>query len=55
MERYKTQETWKNDTVFEKESFDLLKDILVESGELKTDVPYEQLVNTDYAKKAAKK
>lgn len=55
VERYKTQDTWKNDTIFEKESFDLLKDILIESGELKTDVPYEQLVNTDYAKKAAGK
>lgn len=53
--RYKEQDTWKGDTIFEKESFDLLVDILKEAGELKEDVPYKDLVDTTYAKKAAGK
>lgn len=52
--RYKEQDTWKTDTVFEKDSFELLENILEEAGELNTRVPYEDLVNTDFSKKAAK-
>lgn len=55
VERYKSQDTWKNDTIFEQESFDLLKDILKESDQLKTEVPYSDLVTTDYSKKAVNK
>ena len=55
VERYKEQDTWKGDTIFEKKSFELLKDILKQSGELGSDVPYEKLVTTDYSKKAAGK
>ncbi len=54
IERYKSQDTWKGDTVFEKESFELLENILEESGQLKERVPYEDLVVTTYAEKAAK-
>lgn len=54
VERYKEQDTWKNDTVFEESSFDLLQNILEEAGELKERVPYEKLVTTDFAKKAGK-
>ncbi len=53
VERYKAQDTWKNDTVFEEESFDLLQNILEEAGELETRVPYEELVTTEYSEKAA--
>lgn len=55
VERYKSQDTWKNDTIFEQESFDLLKDILKESDQLKTEVPYSDLVTTDYSKNAVNK
>lgn len=55
VERYKSQDTWKGDTIFEKESFDLLKDILTEADELDAEVPYDKLVTTDFSKKAAKK
>ena len=44
VERYKTQDTWKTDSTFEKESFDLLVDILIDAGELDKKVPYEDLV-----------
>ena len=39
--------------IFEKDSFLLLSDILESAGELSEKVPYEQLVTTDFAKKAA--
>ena len=55
MDRYKEQDTWKENTVFEKESFELLENILEEAGELDTRVPYEDLVTTEYARKAAGK
>lgn len=54
VKRYKEQDTWKENLVFEKDSFDLLQDILTDAGELKEKVPYEKLVNTEYAEKAAK-
>lgn len=55
VERYKAQDTWKADTVFEEESFDLLQNILEEAGELPARVPYEDLVTTEFARTAAKK
>lgn len=50
--RYYNQKTWKEDLVFEEESFTLLLNILEEAGELSERVPYENLVNTDFAKEA---
>ena len=52
--RYYEQDTWKSDLVFEKESFELLQDILESAGELEKRVPYEDLVTTIYAEEAAK-
>ncbi|MGN0481625.1 MAG: ABC transporter substrate-binding protein [Lachnospiraceae bacterium] len=52
VERYKQQDTWKKDTVFEKTAFDLLLDILDNAGELTKRPEYDKLVNTDFAKKA---
>jgi len=52
VERYKAQDTWKKDLVFEKESFDLLQNILEEAGELPARVPYEDLVTTEFAQNA---
>lgn len=46
--RYAEQETWKTDLNFEKESFELLQDILTDAGELKERVPYEKLVTVKY-------
>ena len=55
VDRYKEQDTWKGDTIFQKDSFDLLQNILEEAGELEERVPYEDLVTTEYARKAAGK
>ena len=55
VKRYHDQDTWKSDLIFEKESFELLEDILEEAGELKERVEYKNLVNTEYARKAVEK
>lgn len=52
--RYKDQDTWKGDTVFEKDSFELLENILEEAGELNERVPYDKLVTTEFSQEAAK-
>ena len=55
VKRYYDQDTWKSNLIFEKESFELLEDILEDAGELKERVLYENLVTTEYAAKAAEK
>ncbi len=52
--RYYNQETWKDNLVFEEGSFNLLQDILSDGGVIKEKAPYNAIVNTDFAKKAAK-
>ena len=50
--RYYEQDTWKENLVFEKDSFELLQDILESAGELEKRVDYEQLVTTEFAESA---
>lgn len=52
--RYYDQKTWKENLIFEEDSFTLLENILEEAGELSERVPYDKLVTTEFAKKAAK-
>lgn len=52
--RYYEQDTWKDNLVFEQDSFELLQDILENAGELSERVDYEQLVATEFAKSAVK-
>ncbi len=49
--RYAAQDTWKSDLVFSEDSFTLLENILEEAGELDGRVPYDDLVDTSFAKK----
>ena len=51
IKRYQAQDTWKTDLVFSKEAFDLLQDILLDAGVVESTVPYEDLVNTEFAMK----
>ena len=51
--RYAAQDTWKENLIFEQESFELLQDILTDAGELESRVPYDALVTTAFAKEAA--
>lgn len=53
--RYYEQDTWKTDLIFEEDSFMLLQNILEQSGELPERVPYDKLVTTQFAQKAASK
>lgn len=53
VDRYKSQDTWKENLIFERDSFELLQNILEEAGELPARVPYEDLVTTEFARKAA--
>jgi len=52
--RYYEQDTWKKDLIFSEEAFELLQDILDDAGELEKRAPYKDLVDTEYASKAAK-
>ncbi len=50
--RYYAQDTWKEDLIFTEGAFSLLQNILKDAGELDVNVPYEDLVNIDFAKEA---
>ncbi len=52
VKRYHDQDTWKENLVFEEDSFQLLQDILVGAGELEERLPYEHLVDASFAQKA---
>lgn len=52
VKRYYDQQTWKEDTVFQEESFNLLQDILEDAGVITERAPYEKLVTTVYSEKA---
>lgn len=53
VERYYNQDTWKDNLIFEEDAFTLLQNILEEAKVLEKRVPYEDLVTTIYAEKAA--
>lgn len=55
VERYKAQDTWKEDPVFSEEGFNLIQDIMEEGGQLTQRVPYTDLVRTDFAEKVMNK
>ena len=52
--RYYQQDTWKADLIFQEDAFTLLQNILKDSGVLKDNVPYKDLVTTEFAEKAVK-
>ena len=54
VKRYYDQDTWKENLIFKKDSFELLQDILEDAGELTDRTAYENLVQTEYAQKACK-
>ena len=53
--RYHEQNTWKDNLIFEEGSLTLLQDILDDAGQLTKRVPYNEIVTTKFAEKAAKK
>ncbi|AXI09826.1 hypothetical protein CUC15_13205 [Oceanobacillus zhaokaii] len=49
IERYKNQDSFATDPILEEAEWSNLKAIMDEAGELPADVPYEDLVNTEFA------
>ncbi len=54
IERYKSQDTWKTNPIFEENSLNLIEDIMENGNELEKRVPYSDLITTDFAEKAVK-
>lgn len=54
VKRYQDQDTWKENLIYEEESFKLLEDILINANELDDYITYSDLVTTKYAKEAFK-
>lgn len=52
-QRYRDIDAWMSNGCMEEESFELLQTIMEEAGELSARAPYAELVNNEYAKKAA--
>ena len=52
IERYKEQDTWATNPILDKEEYHNLEAVMEYSGELKAKVPYDKIVNTDFAKKS---
>ena len=50
VEIYHSQDTWKTDTIFTEEAFELLQNILEEAGVLEQRVDYDALVTTQFSK-----
>lgn len=55
IKRYKDQGSYATEPQLNKEAWSNLQNIMDEAGELPGDAPYEELVNTDFAKKATQK
>ncbi len=54
IERYKQQDTWKENTIFDKDGFTLIQDIMEQGGELSTRIPYEDMIVTNFSENAIK-
>lgn len=52
IERYRSQDTWKENPIFEEESLILIENIMEMGGELDKKVPYADFITTDFAEKA---
>lgn len=52
--RYKEQETWIKNPIFEEESLNLAQEVLKQNGQLASPVDYNKFINTEFAKNAVK-
>jgi len=52
VERYRSIGAWAPNPVLTEEGLDKLQEVMIEAGELNQRVPYESIVNTEFAKKA---
>jgi len=51
IQSYKNIDAWNETPILKKEAFDKLQLIMTEAGELKTQAPYDKVVNNKYAEK----
>ena len=54
IQSYKDIDAWNEDPILKEESFDRLQEVMIEAGELKEKVPYNEIVNNTYAEKCIK-
>lgn len=52
LERYKSQGSWATDPILDEEEYHNLEAVMENAGELKQKVPYNEIINTEFAKKA---
>ena len=55
IDRYKSQDTWKEDPCISEEGFTLMQDIMEQGGELSSPVPFDKLVDSSFAEKIVSK
>lgn len=54
VKRYKDQDTWPENPIMYKESFDRLQDIMEGAGELDKRAPFEKIITNEFAEKVSK-
>lgn len=54
LDRYRSQGSWATDPIVDEEEYHNLEKVMEFSGELQEKVPYDAIVNTEFAKKAMK-
>ena len=52
VQTYKDIDAWNDTPVLKEESFNRLQEVMKQAGELNEEVPYEEIVNNEYAEKA---
>ena len=53
--RYSEEDAWMSTPVMKKEAFLKLEDVMRTAGELDKEVPFEKVINTDFANNAVSK
>ncbi|ABW19577.1 ABC transporter substrate-binding protein [Alkaliphilus oremlandii] len=54
VERYRSIDAWATDPILKEDGLNRLQDVMTEAGELNQKVPYDKIVNTEFAEKAMK-
>lgn len=54
IQSYKDIDAWNETPILKEESFERLEDVMIEAGELKEKVPYNEIINNIYAENAIK-
>lgn len=52
VERYRSQDTWKENPIYDEAGLTLIEDIMEEGGELSERVPFDKYINNAFAEKA---